>query len=260
MSKGGDGGSTERARASVKEAATKNRSKKPKILRLLEERAASRRIDKQSLPIRAVASDIGGGHLRYGALRFPRTDGAPTIWACVASGAPDHALAAIRSNMWRLRRPSMMISICGLEPGTSTLGPRKERVLISSLARAVRTTSAWVLTPGTRGTAGLLIDRLADEWEDERTPPTCIGLLQWEELDSQLREKLDLHPDGMCFRMVGRARHTPAREQCTLSSRAPEQYTPRSATLRACLFWSSHLPPQLTPPPLPLHLPLRCVP
>ena len=173
------------------------RQRKPRITRILEERAASRRIDTQPGRIRAIAGPLGGGHLRYGALRFPRTDGAPTIWASIASGAPESAISAIRSSMWRLGRPTMLISIAG----TSALAPRKERALVAGLAKVVRTTNAWLLTPGLLESAGVLVDRLVDAWEDERSPPTCIGVMRWEALDESLRTKLEAHPNGLCFRM-----------------------------------------------------------
>ena len=236
----------------------RQRQKKKKLQRILEERAASRRIDTQPGRIRAIAGPLGGGHLRYGALRFPRTDGAPSIWACIASGAPESAISAIRSSMWRLGRPTMLISVAG----TSALAPRKERALVAGLAKVVRTTNAWLLTPGMLNSAGVLVDRLVDAWEDERSPPTCIGMMRWEALDESLRTKLEGHPNGMCFDLRRQQLEGTAHEMCRKhtflllhkqvasdrqSSPQPLQQEEAAAAAAAAAIYPPSTPGALTP-------------
>ena len=170
-----------------------------KLEKLQLARTASRRIEMQHRRVQFINSPAGGGFLRYGALRFADTGGAPTVWSAVAAGAPDASLGAIRWNLWHLARPHVLISLAGLDAGTSALTARTEGLLLAGLTRAVRTTGAWVLSPGTRDSAAALVDRLVDGWEDERAPPVCIGLLPWGKLPPSLARELHERPAGTCY-------------------------------------------------------------
>ena len=193
------------ARASVNiRDSTRGGKRITKLQKLELARSASRRIENQHHRVRRIVTDQGGGILRYGALRFSETSGAPTVWSTVASGSPDTTLGAIRWNLWHLARPNLLISVAGLDTGSSTLNARTEGLLLAGLTKAVRTTGAWVLTPGRRDSVGHLVDRLIDGWEDERAPPIVIGLMPWESLDQNIQSELTERPTGTCYTVPAR--------------------------------------------------------
>ena len=100
-------------------------ARKPKILRMMADRASSRKLVKQPR-WQNIADMAGGGHLRYGAFRFRGTTGAPTIWTCIAKGAPESSIATVRWDIWHQARPTLLISLAGYEPNTCSLDARKE--------------------------------------------------------------------------------------------------------------------------------------
>ena len=181
------------------EATKRVPARKPKILRMMADRASSRKLVKQPQRWQNIADMAGGGHLRYGAFRFRGTTGAPTIWTCIAKGAPESSIATVRWDIWHQARPTLLISLAGYEPNTCSLDARKEYSLLAGLSKAVNKTGAWILTDGVRDSTGGLIDRLVDDWVDERTPPVCIGLRSWESVDPRVRSEVDTRPDGTPF-------------------------------------------------------------
>ena len=178
-----------------------------KLEKLQLARTASRRIDMQHPRVQQIVRPVGGGFLRYGAMRFNGTSGAPTVWSAIGSGAPESSLCAIRWNLWHLARPNLLISVVGLDEGTSGLNARTEGLFLAGLTKAVRTTGAWVLTPGRRGTMGQLVDRMIDGWEDERAPPICIGVLPWASVHTSMRKELAEKPAGTCYNVPATAPH-----------------------------------------------------
>ena len=68
----------------------------------------------------------------------------------------------------------------------------------------VRTTGAWLISPGRHDTIASLVDRLMDGWEDERAPPICVGVLPWEALDAEVHAELKERPAGTCFKVTPR--------------------------------------------------------
>ena len=179
------------------------KQRRDKLTRLLERRASSRRPSKQATAVRDILRRRCGGVLRYGALRYPGTTGAPCLWTCLRHGAPLPAIAAVAWELWRLPRPTLLISIAGFEQGTCELGLRMERTLLSGLSAAVAMTRSWVLSSGLRSSSGALVDRLIDSWEDERNPPLTIGIANWEDVDprSTRGARLADQPDGTCLKV-----------------------------------------------------------
>ena len=147
---------------------------------------------------------------QYGALRFAATNGAPTIFTCLRSGAPAHHLAAITFELWRLKRPTLLITLAG---EGAELGPRRERALVAGLKEVAATTGAWLLSAGTQRSAGALVDRVLESWQDERNPPICIGVLPWPDAEPRgtpskqfpKGRPLKDNPDGLCLKVYIRS-------------------------------------------------------
>lgn len=88
---------------------------------------------------------------------------------------------ALLTSTWRLRLPQVVISVAGC--GHRLFDEKQILVVQRGLTRALRTTSAWLVTGGLADDVTSVVCRARVEAEEEGgVPVTCLGLASWREV------------------------------------------------------------------------------